>query len=442
MKRCEQHKSGNRFSKRSAFIGTALVIFFQLGVSTAQAQTFQVLHTFTGGADGYAPTSVVLDGAGNLYGDTGYGGNYESSCNYVGSPTGCGVVFKMSHHGSSWIFAPLASFNGANGYEPEQGITIAPNGTLYSTTFYGGPGGPECHYFGPGCGTVFELRPPASLCKSFSCPWTVTDIHQFVGGPSDGQFPELGSLTLDAARNLYGTTETGGTYGDGMVYEMSPTGNGWTMSQLFNFGDVYTDGANPEGGVVFDKFGNLYGVTVAGGGGLGVVYQLSPSASGWTLHRLHSFNYETDGANPFGTPVIDSAGNLYGTTAYYGPNNGGTVWEVSPTEGGGWSFSVLYAFAAGDGPDGGLLMDSAGNLYGATAGGGGNGYGAAFKLSPGNGGWTYTSLHDFTGGSDGGAPLSNLVMDSGGNLYGVTADGGQVESNCVRGCGVVFEITQ
>jgi uncharacterized repeat protein (TIGR03803 family) len=182
-------------------------------------------------------------------------------------------------------------------------------------------------------------------------------------------------------------------------------------------------------------------VTVAGGGGLGVVYQLSPSASGWTLHRLHSFNYETDGANPLGTPVMDAAGNIYGTTERYGPNNGGTVWEVSPTSGGGWNFSVLYAFSGGEGPDGGLLLDQSGNLYGATANGGANKYGAVFKLSLANGGWTYTSLHDFTGGSDGGAPLSNLSMDSAGNLYGVTAEGGQVEQHCVSGCGVVFEIT-
>ena len=420
-----------------------LAVLFTLALFLpAQAQTFHVLHAFTGGADGYAPTSVVLDGAGNLYGDTGYGGNYESSCNYVGSPTGCGVVFKMSHHGSGWIFDPLASFNGANGYDPLQALTIAPNGALYGTTFYGGPGGPECHYFGPGCGTVFELRPPASLCKSFSCPWTISDIHQFVGGPSDGQFPNLGSLTMDAAGNLYGTTENGGEYGDGTAYEMSPTGSGWTMSILYNFGWAVTWGVNPEGGLVFDKFGNVYGVTVGGGEyELGVAYQLSPSSSGWNLHPLHSFNDDTDGASPLGTPVLDSSGNIYGTTLRYGANNGGTVWELSPTSGGGWNFSVLYAFSEGEGPIGGLLMDHSGNLYGATENGGANRYGVVFKLSPGNGGWTYTSLHDFTGGSDGGEPLSNLSMDSAGNLYGVTGYGGLVETNCVSGCGVVFEIT-
>lgn len=123
-------RSDNSLRRRAVLAGTLTLLF--LLVASAQAQTFQVLHSFTGGEDGYAPTSVVLDGAGNLYGDTGYGGNYESSCNYVGSPTGCGVVFKMTHHGSSWIFDPLASFNGANGYEPLQALTIAPNGARFT----------------------------------------------------------------------------------------------------------------------------------------------------------------------------------------------------------------------------------------------------------------------------------------------------------------------
>jgi len=407
----------------------------------AQAQTFQVLHTFTGGAGGYYPTSVITDGAGTLYGDTSYGGNYVSSCNYFGTPTGCGLVFKMSLHGSSWIFDPLASFAETNGYQPQQAVTVTPNGTLLGTTFYGGPGGPECHYFGPGCGTIFQLQPPASFCQSFSCPWTVTEVHQFVGGPSDGQFPNLGGFTMDAAGNYFGTAENGGTFGDGMVYELSPTGHGWTMSQVFNFGNVYTDGAFPVGGVVFDRFGNLYGVTVQGGNHEGAVYQLSPSASGWNIHLIHAFNPDTDGASPFGAPVMDSAGNIYGTTLSYGPNNGGTAWEASPSNGGGWRFSVLYAFSGGEGPDGGLLMDRAGNLYGAILSGGAYGYGAAFKLSPGNGGWTYTSLHDFTGGSDGGGPLSNFSMDANGNLFGVAGYGGESTQECVSGCGVVFEIT-
>jgi uncharacterized repeat protein (TIGR03803 family) len=400
----------------------------------AQAETFQVIHNFTGGTDGYYPDAgIVRDQAGNLYGTTVYGGNYTSSCTYEGTQTGCGVVYKMTQHGSGWIFNALSSFDGANGYSPEQLITIAPNGALYGTTFEGGGSG-NCHYFGPGCGTVFRLQPPATFCHAVSCPWTVSDLHQFQGQP-DGSFPALGSLTIDSAGNLYGTTETGGVYNYGMVYELSPSPTGWTMSVLLNFYGY--NGQNPEGGVIFDNAGNLYGVTTDGGADSdGAVYELTLGASGWTETVLHSFNYETDGVRPTGNLVMDAAGNLYGTSTGDTIVEG-NVWELSPANG-NWNLSVLHSFS-GDysGPLGGLLMDSAGNLYGASFV---NGYGNVFKLSPGNGGWNYTSLHDFTGGSDGGYPYSNLAMDSEGNLFGV-ADIGGSSQNCSGGCGVVFEIT-
>jgi uncharacterized repeat protein (TIGR03803 family) len=416
-----------------------VVLFSICAVSAAWAQTFTVLHSFTGGADGYYPSAgIVRDQAGDLYGATFWGGNYTSSCNYEGTQTGCGVVYKLTKHGSGWIFNPLASFDGANGYNPAQLITVAPDGTLYGTTFYGGPGGPNCHYFGPGCGTVFRLQPPPTICRSVFCSWTISNPHQFVGSPSDGQFPAFGSLNMDSTGNLYGTTESGGLYGDGMAYELSPTGNGWTMSVLYNF--YGAGGSDATGGVVFDNAGNLYGMTAQGGAdNAGVVYQLTHTESGWTEHVLHSFNSETDGDFPTGNLVMDAAGNLYGATHLYGPNDGGTVWELSPGDG-GWTFSVLYSFTAGEGPLGGLIMDSAGNLYGAAWSAGAHGYGSVFKLSPGNGGWSYTSLHEFTGGSDGGDPFSSLSMDSAGNLFGVTSFGGSSQ-NCPSGCGVVFEIT-
>ncbi len=404
----------------------------------AQAQTFQVVHSFTGGADGYHPSmGVVFDRAGSLYGGTAYGGNYTSSCKFLGEQTGCGVGYKMSHHGSGWTFNTLSSFDGANGYNPEQLITVAPDGSLYGTARWGGSG--NCQYYGPGCGTVFHLQPPASFCRSVSCPWTVSDVHLFLGGTSDGASPDVGSLTMDSAGNLYGTTEGGGLYGEGMVYELSPTESGWTMSVLYNFSGY--DGAEPEGGVVFDNAGNLYGVTSGGGSSdLGVAYELTPTSSGWTEQVLHSFNYQTDGAYPGGNPVINSSGNVYGSTDSYGPNNGGTVWELTPSNG-GWTFSVIYSFTGEPygGPFGGLLLDSVGNLYGTTVNEGGYEYGSVFKLSPSNGGWSYTDLHDFTGGSDGGYPYSRVSMDSAGNLFGVTYAGGS--SQTCGGCGVVWEIT-
>ena len=407
----------------------------------AQAQTFQVIHSFTGGASGYYPSNgVVFDRSGNLYGGAAYGGNYTTSCNQSGTETGCGVVYRMSHHGSGWIFNVLSSFDGANGYNPEQLITVAPDGSLYGTTLAGGSG--HCNYSGPGCGTVFRLQPPATFCGSVSCPWTVTDLHQFLGQPSDGWFPNGGSLIMDSGGNLYGTTEYGGLYGFGVVYELSPTPNDWTMSVLYNFTGL-SDGGYPPSGVVFDNAGNLYGVTYAGGEqNYGAAYQLTHAASGWTEHVLHSFNYQTDGAYPSGSPVIDSSGNVYGSTESYGPNNGGTVWELSPGNG-GWTFSVLYAFTGGPGggPFGGLFLDGAGNLYGTTINDGAHGWGSVFRLSPSGGGWSYTDLYDFTGGSDGGLPYSSVSMDSAGNLFGVTEIGGSSQNCGTDACGVVWEIT-
>ena len=413
----------------AAITGALLLI---LGAAEAQAQTFQVIHNFTGGVAGYYPgTGVVFDQAGNLYGTAAYGGNYNSSCNYVGSETGCGVVYKMTHHGSGWVFNLLFSFDGSNGYNPEQQLALASDGTLYGTTLWGGSG--DCHDFAPGCGTIFRLQPPASFCRSVLCPWSGTELHDFQGGANDGAFPQVGSLTFDAAGNVYGTTENGGLYGFGTVYKLTRNGDHWDMSILYNFGGS-NDGGNPWAGVVFDSAGNLYGSTCCGGndGFSGVVYKLSPTQSGWTQTVIHSFNYLTDGAHPSGNLVMDSSGNLYGVTEADGPNGGGTVWELSPSEG-DWNFTVLYSFG-GSGPFGGLLMDRAGSFYGAAQDTD-HPWGAVFKLSPSNGGWNYTSLHTFTGGNDGGIPWSQLTMDSAGNLFGTTEVGGS------NNYGVVFEIT-
>jgi uncharacterized repeat protein (TIGR03803 family) len=433
MARSEQHRN----SGIARLAGTAGLLILLVSAIAAQAQTFQVIHNFTGGADGFYPsTGVVLDRAGNLYGGTSHGGTYTSSCNYLGYQTGCGVVYKMSHHGSGWIFSLLSSFDGANGYVPGQNITVAPDGSLYSTTIYGGSG--DCNNFYPGCGTVFHLQPPETFCHSVSCPWTIQDLYQFQAF-SDGAFPQGGNLTFDSAGNIYGTTYVGGLYDAGTLYELSPTENGWTKSVLYNFSGS-NDGGEPAGGVVFDNAGNLYGVTYLGGfeGYGGVVYQLTHAESGWTETVIHTFQPQTDGSEPLGNLVMDGSGNLYGTTTQNGPNGGGTVWELSPGNG-GWSFSVLYSFTGAAGPSSGLLIDGSGNLYGAAAENGAHERGSVFKLSPSNGGWSYADLYDFTGGSDGGFPGS-VSMDSAGNLFGAAGVGGSSQ-NCPSGCGVVWEIT-
>ncbi len=258
-----------------------------------------------------------------------------------------------------------------------------------------------------------------------------------------GRIPTAALWFSTQAGNIYGTTYGGGggscPGGCGIVFKLTPAGSGWTESVIYTFAGG-ADGASPWAGVTFDHAGNLYGTTTAGGAfGAGTVYELSPSGGGWTKRTLHSFQLsQTDGSAPFAGVIFDPSGNLYGATQYGGSGSGGTVFELSPS-GGSWIFTTLYSFNASGGgrakgPVANLAIDGAGNLYGTTAGDGVHGAGSVFKLTHAGGSWTYTSLHDFTGGSDGQLPRSNVVFDSSGNLYS-TAYGG------VDGKGVVFEIT-
>jgi len=198
--------------------------------------------------------------------------------------------------------------------------------------------------------------------------------------------------------------------------------------------------------MIFDSAGNLYGTTLAGGSfGGGTVFQLAPSGSGWTTSTVHDFDGGNGGAGPQGALTFGGSGKFYGTTEGGGLDDSGTVFELT-SSGEGWFFSVLYSVPGGidnSGPQGNLAMDAAGNLYGATYDAGAHHDGNVFKLTPTNGGWTYTSLHDFTGGADGANPLSGVTLDSNGNLYGTTSLGGmQGGNNCnTLGCGVVWEIT-
>jgi uncharacterized repeat protein (TIGR03803 family) len=179
----------------------------------------------------------------------------------------------------------------------------------------------------------------------------------------------------------------------------------------------------------------MYTTTVEGGpDGCGTVAQLVNSASGWTETDLYTFTCESDGSGPYGGLIFDHAGNLYGTTAYAGAGGSGTVFELTHSSG-SWTFQVLYGFAGQGGPYASLTMDAVGNLYGTTIGDGAYGRGSVFKLIPSNGGWRYSSLHDFVGSSDGEDPISNVTFDASGNLYGTAQFGG------TYGEGVVWEIT-
>ncbi len=404
-----------------------VLISLSIGIAlapAAQGQTFQVLHSFTDGADGAYPLGVEMDRAGNLYGPMGGGGH--------------GGVFKLSHLGAGWTVSPLYFFSGGSDGAAPSGLTIAADGTLYGTTEYGGTG--SCsRYDIPGCGMVFRLTPPASNCRASYCSWNKTTLYSFQGFP-DLQYPAA-EVTFDQAGNFYGTAPQGGSRNFGGVYKLARSQGSWAYSVPYSFGGGQ-DGITPSGSLVADQAGNLYGTTSAGGSnGGGTVFELSPSGAGWAETILHSFHGTTDGEDPYTGLIFDPAGNLYGTTSYGGPSQGGTVFELSPAR--GFAFSVLYSlpnfYGEGAESESKLVRDQAGNLYGTAIQGGANGGGFVFKLSPVDGGWIYTDLHDFAF-SDGAYPLGDLAIDSQGNLYGTTEDGGGPDCSGL-GCGVVWEIT-
>lgn len=286
-----------------------------------------------------------------------------------------------------------------------------------------------------GGGIAYELTPTESG------GWSEKIIYEFQF--SEGDMPE-GALIFDAAGNLYGAASYGGYYGAGAIFELSPTVSGaWTQRILHTFSDSRFDGGFSFGPLIFDAAGNLYGTADLGGPqDKGSVFELSPTASGqWTETTLHFFGGGTDGENPIGGLVFDIAGNLYGTTS--GPL--GTVFQLSPQQGGSWAYQVLHTFGVGtDGryPEAALIFDNAGNLYGTTKFGGLYHNGIAFELSPqAGGGWTEQVLHNFGDGiKEGGILYGGLVLDGSGNLYGTTAEGGG--SACGgRGCGTVFELS-
>jgi uncharacterized repeat protein (TIGR03803 family) len=398
---------------------TSALLLVTLTAQPAEAQTFTVIYNFTGGLDGAFPEAgLTLDKTGSLYG-TAAGG---------GGSAGNGTVFRLTQKGSGWILNPLYNFQGgSDGYFPIGRVIFGPDGSLYGPTWLGGVEGCDN---GQGCGTVFNLKPQPTACKTAICPWTETVLYRFTQR-SDGGNP-MGEVVFDKAGNLYGTAYNGGG-GNGVVYELTASYPSWTETAIYSFAGG-SDGEGPQAPVIFDTAGNLYGTTIFGGvGNNGTVFQLTPSASGWTEKVLYRFQNGSDGHRPLGRLVFDHPGNLYGTTEDGGAGNGGTVFELTPSDG-SWTYNLVYSFAGSGGSDD-LVMDAAGNLYGTTYSDGAYGWGSAFKLTASNGGWSYTSLHDFTGGSDGGNPIGGLAFDANGNLYGTTFLGG------VYNDGVVFKIT-
>jgi len=401
---------------RSLFV-LAFLSALTIALRSSQAQTFTILHNFTGGQDGGVPVAgLTMDRGGNLYGTASDGGSQ-----------GVGTVFKLSRRGSGWVLTPLYSFQaGSDGSHPYAGVVLGPDGLLYGTTLTGGGMGCEAS----GCGTVFKLRPPATACKTALCSWSETVLYRFTGD-FDGGYPEQGDLVFDEAGTIYGTTSGGGMRSGGVVFELTPSG---AESVLYSFPGSQL--ALPYSGVIFDNAGNLYGTTTNQGGAL---YQLTPSGGGWTENTLFNFNGDGNGSDPFGGLIFDHSGNIYGTTTTAGINRGGTAFKVTSSNG-VWTLNTIYSFTGvffnpHCGSYASLVMDGGGNLYGTTMCESQTAFGSIFKLSDTGGSWTYTSLHDFTGGSDGGYPFSNVVVDASGNLYGTASSGG------ARGYGVVWEIT-
>jgi hypothetical protein len=421
------------------------VIILLLSSVLAVAQHGKLIHAFgVVPGDGSGPRGgLVADPAGNLYGATEQGGGLNACC---------GTVFELSPPvppNTSWTETILYTFaDGADGGFPYGNLVLDSQGNLFGTTNAGGS--PNCF---TGCGTVYELSPPAVEGGS----WTETTIYTFVGG-SDGGNPFAG-LAFDQAGNLYGTTAMGGSAGScggpgcGTVFELSPPsspGAPWTEAVLYSFTGG-SDGGIPVAPLVVDGVGSLFGTTSEGGLanscetlGCGTVFELTPSGDGvWAESVVHAFgSVNGDGLVPQSGLLSNKSGALAGTTEGGGTYGFGTVFGMQPPSipGGTWGYSVLYSFGgtANDGlvPTGGVISDGTNVLFGTTVGGGLGAAGAVFQLTRSGSTWKETGLFSYANYKIGGAhPFGGLLLQSGA-LYGATSSGGSGNG------GTVFKITR
>lgn len=284
---------GNLYSTTVGGGASGLGVVFKLN----QSHTESVLYDFPGGASGgFSDVGLVVDSAGNLYGTT-----------FNGGANGFGTVFKLAPGGAHSV---LHSFAGTDGANPQAGLVRDTAGNLYGTTLNGGSSGD---------GVVFKVAPSG----------VETVLHDFVGAPTDGSGPAAG-LLRDAAGNLYGTTNAGGSAGNGAVFKIDPSG---TETILYNF-QGGADGRDPSAVLVEDSKGDLFGTTQFGGSGpclfsgCGVIFEVTPAGVETVVHSFSGF--PTDGAIPFGGLIADSSGNLYGTTSQGGASNCGTVFKLTP----------------------------------------------------------------------------------------------------------------
>jgi uncharacterized repeat protein (TIGR03803 family) len=432
-------KDGNLYGAASGggVGGNGLV--FELSPGSGSTWNENVLYTFTGGTDGSEPGTLLFDSDGNLFGTTS-GGGTGGSCGIPNS--GCGTVFELVSQAGTWKIATRYNFTNP---QQDDGSRIYPGismfdgeGNLYGTTFSGGDG---CS--GNGCGTAFELSPAQGS-------WKLTNEFDFNPG-SGGYYPGSIMFGLDGA--IYGSSSFGGpSQWNGAVWTLSSNpGGGWKLAAIYGF--PFSDGAAPYTSLLPDGLGNFYGTSSFGGAyDLGTVFELTPASNGgWKENIIYSVPSGrltgVNGSSPSNL-IWDSSGNLYGITSYGGDQEYGTVFELSPNPTGGWTENNLHYFLSGAYPQGGLVFDKAGNLYGTTLEGGTYGKGTIFELSPGSdGAWSFHTIYNFRGyPSDGDTAMAGLIVDAAGNLYGTTQKGGS-SANCVGGagkpdgCGAVFELS-
>ena len=392
------HLRGSRshgWLRQSAWMATTVAALMFLSLNggqkaCAQTVTFTVIHHFTG-TDGVGPMGVlVMDTSGNLYGTTNEGG-----------AAGFGTVFKIDPSGDETVLHDFTG--GTDGRGTLAGVVRDASGNLYGTTWGGGSSG---------YGTVFKI--------DFSGNFGV--LHSFNG--ADGAWPA--GLVQDALGNLYGTTEYGGSGNYGTIFKISPSG----IAMVIHHFTGGSDGASPSG-LVMDSSGSLYATSSGGGSaGRGTVFKIDAAGNESVLYSFSG----ADGV-PTGALVLDTSGNLYGATVDGGAEGFGTVFKIDASG----NESVLHSFhetggVDGSAPNGGLVLDDSGNLYGTTSMGGTGlwGRGTVFRIdSSGN----ETVLHNFIGESDGVCPQAGLMWDAAGNLYGPATAGGSA------GYGTVFKIS-
>src|SRR5579862_586861 len=390
--------------------------------SAARAQTLTTLLAFNG-TDGSEPfQSNLLDIGGTLYGTTGAGGAYNA-----------GTIFKLDSTGKETVIYNFTG--GADGSQPSSGLTLDSKGNVYGTTFYGGDTNCVLSTIA-GCGVVYKL----SSTGHFSV------VYTFIGS-TDGALPQ--GVILDSSGNIYGPAFYGGNLscplaiGCGVIFKIDTTGK---ETPIYTFQDG-TDGGVPNGFITMDHSGNIYGAAIDGGtladcsgAGCGVIFKLTPAGKETVLY---SFTGGTDGGGPNGNLLMDPQGNLYGT-AYFGgdlecasiPNTTGcgVVFKLTPSG----HESVLHAFKGTDGagPSWGLL-DYQGNGYSTTIYGGANGFGTVFELTSKG---KEIRLYSFTDGTDGAYPQSGLIVDKSGNMFSNAVFGGNLSCNSPNGCGTVFKL--